>query len=1212
MTTADPLLLDATPTTHFQAFRDPYNNDNTDNGDPQQEHILIPVVRHPITNDLYVIWGDITDCFPEVLRVQFKNVFVPMLRGDNLYRVKPFGIRYHPEIVLDVVYRKKPSSLSLSRKSRSRSGQIEDAKVAAAERRATVAAKDAPNQDADAAVAVGDALNQDTDAGLDGPDKKGNDRDKNDGDSENKFVEGEREPAVEEQDAYAVGPDTMLHESAKKSTEQSAKQATKQSTEQAVLPSVPDLLPIIEKEVVGIEEEEEKEELQEHEKTQQQEEQEEQEERNRDQEKEQNHVSEQAETPRSIQWVPKDLVRRETPFTIEELIKHRAKYFFTARYSWANCSSHSRLFFFLPVLTDVPTQTGAASTPEIHNYTKFQLYYLCDCSGIPGAKEHANPHWINNNNNKYNNIIRSKPSAMDISQSQLRELIPLVGDYTMTVLEMFKYGVYVDKVPEEVAQRVSLAIKYLASKGVWSCEGFITEMSSDYINAVAEPMMIRLSPISLLDVSALDELRSKLVRDPSGQYADLYPFRTAEGDVRWTCGRHWMSLWSDMAVYARAITFHQEPGSPEGWYSPLHGVLCSRITTLERALEFFELAAEIPRNPVFTVWLDWDMTLEEEGELSRAIGRLSAAAVHILLRGKGAPQDKIDAGTAFGRLELTTAALQNPGIEMFTLTEADLGLAYNYKEFTATTYHQSYRPKAGERITAVERGEKGGLMAVTVKSVDVDLAIAVMRRIAGGLHRFSELRFEHGHSHLVVKFMDLGGGDNLGYNGEEDTDVTSGDMHSFLDRRGWRDQVLCFTQFEPCEMFFHLSYLAEVHMWYFSEGQRTEVRDLIVLNKHLKCLYLESKIPDFDPSQAYETCKQSLSDHRTIELFQITSPKGNEPKCSSFAWRNPNDLDKMRVDITCNRADHVEAMFQRYAPLIDQLEVGGLSLTDAMAMDKLARRKKRPFSPTSIYLWNIHLIEPAVREILEEVIVNGAMEEVIMRGSVTSQVAQLQTDGKMDWMSHPVKLKANVKIWSEFLVAIRSKVTGLFVEDDPQKHFLRAMESQPAMSLEMPQLTLFQLTCSMESHLFDRLWLDMLLEFKGPAVKDIVVTDDASPREFALGILARRNETVAMLPISNLCLLSVMMTPEDWSRFLRYLDMSQMVQFAVSQSNAMSRATLLQIADAVPLESEVLQRFCLRSKYSNDTDTTAALEAKFGPKSSKRARPNIDLNGFNL
>ena len=73
MTTAD---LDPDADTHFQAFRAP----------GEKEHILIPVVRHPITNDIYVLWTDITDCFPGVTRIQFRNIFVPMLRNGRLYR----------------------------------------------------------------------------------------------------------------------------------------------------------------------------------------------------------------------------------------------------------------------------------------------------------------------------------------------------------------------------------------------------------------------------------------------------------------------------------------------------------------------------------------------------------------------------------------------------------------------------------------------------------------------------------------------------------------------------------------------------------------------------------------------------------------------------------------------------------------------------------------------------------------------------------------------------------------------------------------------------------------------------------------------------------------------------------------------------------------------------------------------------------------------
>lgn len=61
---------------HFQAFRAP----------DEKELILIPVSLHPTLNELYVIWSDITNCFPETRRIQFRNVYVPLLRDTRLYR----------------------------------------------------------------------------------------------------------------------------------------------------------------------------------------------------------------------------------------------------------------------------------------------------------------------------------------------------------------------------------------------------------------------------------------------------------------------------------------------------------------------------------------------------------------------------------------------------------------------------------------------------------------------------------------------------------------------------------------------------------------------------------------------------------------------------------------------------------------------------------------------------------------------------------------------------------------------------------------------------------------------------------------------------------------------------------------------------------------------------------------------------------------------
>ncbi|KAG0042749.1 hypothetical protein BGZ83_000119 [Gryganskiella cystojenkinii] len=79
---------------HYQSFRD-------QGGDL----IRLPVTPNPVTNEKYVIWTDLQDCFPNVHRVQHGSIFVPMLRDKDLYRVKPHGVKHYPGVVLDVIYK---------------------------------------------------------------------------------------------------------------------------------------------------------------------------------------------------------------------------------------------------------------------------------------------------------------------------------------------------------------------------------------------------------------------------------------------------------------------------------------------------------------------------------------------------------------------------------------------------------------------------------------------------------------------------------------------------------------------------------------------------------------------------------------------------------------------------------------------------------------------------------------------------------------------------------------------------------------------------------------------------------------------------------------------------------------------------------------------------------------------------------------------------
>jgi hypothetical protein len=103
------------------------------------------------------------------------------------------------------------------------------------------------------------------------------------------------------------------------------------------------------------------------------------------------------------------------------------------------------------------------------------------------------------------------------------------------------------------------------------------------------------------------------------------------------------------------------------------------------------------------------------------------------------------------------------------------------------------------------------------------------------------------------------------------------------------------------------------------------------------------------------------------------------------------------------------------------------------------------------------------------------MEDMIIRGSVIAKAGMKESVSR-------AKLLANVKVWADYMFATRSKVTDMAVQDSP-KRLLRTMESQPAMAVGMPRLTLFHLTCATQSDLLESSWLDIFFKYKDPASK---------------------------------------------------------------------------------------------------------------------------------
>ncbi|KAG0273123.1 hypothetical protein BGZ95_011054, partial [Linnemannia exigua] len=228
------------------------------------------------------------------------------------------------------------------------------------------------------------------------------------------------------------------------------------------------------------------------------------------------------------------------------------------------------------------------------------------------------------------------------------------------------------------------------------------------------------------------------------------------------------------------------------------------------------------------------------------------------------------------------------------------------------------------------------LMTAERETKNLDDAVEIVSHLNGGYQVISELRLGlrsfDSRDHLTVKKPEVtAAGETTGANVKLQREVEVEDLIQFIFRRQWRDD---------------------------------------------------------------DSAVDSLPDGHEL-LHAHAGHLDNATLQSGFTWSNPRGLVKMRVDIVCHHEDRVEAMLHWYGPLIARFEVEGLSLTDATAMGKLAQRKKRPLSPKYFSIKNVHLIEPAVREILQDVVVTGAMEDVVVLGALALELKGVKSDANL-------------------------------------------------------------------------------------------------------------------------------------------------------------------------------------------------------------------------
>lgn len=887
---------------------------------------------------------------------------------------------------------------------------------------------------------------------------------------------------------------------------------------------------------------------------------------------------------------------QESRLRISELIANRVKDILELRYSWWN--SHPKYFCLLPVLTNgASTVTGPGDTDDkIYESTKFQVSYLCDCSDITLKEDHCSSHWI-----------FDKHLAI-VAQEQLMTIIPVIGQFVVAVLEMMKYGVSLGGIvkisPEtnpDIRRRLSLAIRFFEAKGFQSCEKYVRDMLAGSSSDMLSPV----TPISLDQVYEV----WRIVKRKRWTPLNITPQRIAEGDVRWTCLQH---RFPTLRVESRGALndYLTDELSKGTTFRFEEGAVGFSISSLQRARDIFlQLGEMLPMLSILRLSLQWELTPDDERVLAEAIGQLSAAAVDITAQ-TNAVQGQSDPELGYGFVSLITAALRNLKLEAFVLRSPppDNGRKNCIIDEQANIVGSFSCFPSGAIATMSRRRGDDNRMKVTLRVGDEVIAVKAVRRMAQGFHNLSQLEFTRDgfDKEFTIKFAAPGSG-KPGCD-VEDTDYNSGDIAAFFKNRQWCDEIQCVFDVISDDLYLQLRCLTELTMIFTLALNRATVRELIKMNKGLKTLVLCDVMHD-DPSQIFETFKSLLSNHPSMETFKVQQVHDGRPP-SVFTWTNPSDPAKMTVDISCLGHDKVQAMFQRYAPLIKSIQIQQLLRDDTAVLEKSFRLKKGPMALRRFTILWADNMEESVLNDLKTIILRRDVDEIRIQSAAIPLIHSVPQgsgsrgsgnnarkgsrfgDGNNKSVSKTNSSSGNGTladpslVLANFLFAVRSKVTSLALYDGNQCKLFESLESWEEESLDMPRLRSIEFTRDWGTTLFGCTWFERLLQSKrpvhlGPSSRAIL---GAGPtlqlRNFA------RAEAITSFSVSHVVILR-----EEWDRLLQYLDFSQLECFTVFQQNDVEMQTLLKLADTIPADcGRITKLNIFDGQISGDRDSDALSE----------------------
>lgn len=931
---------------------------------------------------------------------------------------------------------------------------------------------------------------------------------------------------------------------------------------------------------------------------------------------------------------------RQGQLTVEDLVEHRVKNVLVRRQRWIEAAC-PRFFCILPTSDDVasraavtPTNWDPSTDIEATPLTMalanpptsapdpsaadFHFFFICDCCDVPGYEQEWFPH----------GTLKENIHSYDLTLSVVDDMVPKYGEYIMGVLEMLKYGVYINnrlKFPAqtdaEVQRRLSVAIDFLESRNILSCARYYSQnLATLKKDPSGASLLADLTPIEPLSKTMTKVLARRLEMTHVPLFEGMSPYRTKQGDVRWVCLPHWYGM-SPQEEWAVLSKFQ---GNNQFIKSEYHTNLATfRAIAMNRAKaqEFYSLAGRMTTTCVFRLFCDFDMNSQDEAHLCEAVGKFAAACVHITVRPKTGVHDGAMHGFAKGYWTITLAALGNKKLEGFRLVQGITDDPPNFRAHYERSDLERSTTDHVRLLTRMKRSAHDKRLSVTMVVTDIDRAVNTVRRHVKGLHNFSKLILATDFTFNEVQARFARPGSGVAGCDVEDTNY-EGELESFFVRRGGCDTIKYICIGMPDNQFLMSRALTTVQMAFSLVRDRAKVRELIKHSKALSSLTLQNSTKD-DPSQIYENLKALLANHPSLKELSVQHRQSNN-RPSSFVWHSPNDLTKMRVHMSFSQGDKVRAMFQKYATSIEELTADGIESADATVFEKSMRTKKGPIKLCRMVLRGLHLWEPFALEEFKKVILRLRIMEVIVSGGIDDhEEFPHDAQGKEGTYVAPepvaprarkskgMSVSTRVSIWFEFIFAIRGCLTGINMWGKATLQLVQMLGTRLEESIQMPLLNELTLSGDWKVSLLHYPWLERLVEYKSESKhrpqRSITMTEEANAVNTIAnfgGLGAPPIKTVALLAfdVSRIPILD-----SEWERLLKHLDLYRLREFLIRQPNPMNPKTLAAIVNQIPRGS-LLETFSIDEDMGLSRDDVILQHRRIKETTSDKI--TIMINGY--